>query len=97
MGGPGSGNFGHSGRPGERGGSGGGGGVGSAFSSAPGSSGKEARAWIKANQDRYDNDPEFRRVVDAATVFTQGGYKDLFILTAEENGVAHDENRSGSK
>lgn len=63
-GGAGSGNFGHAGRPGEIGGS------AEGFGAAPlGRAG--AAKWHKQQQERYDNDPEFRAAVDSVTLMTQ--------------------------
>lgn len=53
------------------------GGVGAKFADMPRTkaTSKEAKAWRKKMQSEYDNDPEFRAVVDSVTLFTQGDYQ----------------------
>lgn len=53
-----------------------GGGVAGAFSSMPvgKATSKEAKAWRKKMQKQYDEDPEFRAVVDSVTLYTQGDF-----------------------
>jgi len=72
-GGPGSGHWGHSGRPGYVGGSLPGGVLPDGIVAGT----KEGKEWVKANQDRYNSDREFRILVDTVTLFTQGVYDKL--------------------
>lgn len=50
--------------------------VGETFATMPVGKGtsKEAKAWRKANQGRYDSDPKFKALCDAVALFTQGDY-----------------------
>jgi hypothetical protein len=69
-GGPGSGHSGHKGRPGEVGGSATG--VGTRFSSI-----LNAKPSKTKLQGLYDSDPEFKNVVDAGVLYSQGGYNGI--------------------
>lgn len=62
------------------------------FSSGGGGGGKlgeqfaesgNGKKWIKANQDNYDNDPEFRAAADGIAYLTQGEYKEMRAFTEE--------------
>jgi len=50
--------------------------VGETFATMPlmKAASKEAKAWRKANQGRYDSDPKFKALCDAVALFTQGDY-----------------------
>jgi len=50
---------------------------------ATGSS-KEAKSWLAKNQALYDSDPEFRKVVDTSTLFTQGSYTPIRVTCAHK-------------
>lgn len=50
------------------------------FGTAP-VTGTGAKAWIKANQERYSKDPAFRAAVDGFTLFTQGEYNAVRAMT----------------
>lgn len=68
-------------------------GVGSVFNAPVSKSdaSKEAKAWRKANEERYRNDPEFKAVVDSVTLFTQGDYQFVRAMSeyaATENAAA---------
>ncbi len=67
--------------------------VGEAFASMPldkATSGA-AKKWRKANQEKYDTDPEFKAVADLATIYTQGGFRSIREWQqAESEGVFPD-------
>jgi len=90
-GGPGSGHHGHAGRPGKIGGSVPGSKYGSAadaLNSAPIGPASRSRSWRKKNQERYENDPDFKVLCDTIALYTQGDYDAVrtfaeYIVTGE--------------